>query len=255
MSAPRLRTTQAGGVWVRFREERLITVSVATLLALCLLIVLGVWQLQRKSWKEGLLRDIAQRSAQSPADVGMRIFADPPPAFSHVRLTGRFLYKKERYWFSDGRLGSGFQVFTPFEIAPGYVVWVNRGYVPARLRDPATRAEGQIAGIVTVAGLVREGGERNAFTPANDVSRNVWYWRDLPALQSSAFTSEVKFAPVMVDVDAAPANPGGWPEGGTSLVALPNRHLEYAITWFGLAFTLIGVYLAFVRGRLSRNRQ
>ncbi len=255
MSAPLPPSTQAGGAWARFRAAGLVTVTIATLAALCLLIWLGTWQLQRKAWKEGLLRDVAQRSGQAPADVGMSIFAAPPPVFSHVRLTGRFLHDKERYWFSDGRLGSGFQVFTPLELQPGHVVWINRGYVPGKLRAPATRIQGQLEGVVTVTGLVREVGERNAFTPANDVAGNVWYWRDLPALQASAFTPEVKFAPVMVDADAVPANPGGWPEGGNSLVALPNRHLEYAVTWYGLALTLIAVYLSFVRSRLSRGGQ
>lgn len=255
MIAPPPQSAQARGVWARFREAGLVTVTLASLVALCLLIGLGTWQLQRKSWKEGLLRDIAQRSGQPPVDVGANIFAAPPPVFSHVRLRGRFLHDKERYWFSDGRLGSGFQVFTPLEVAPGHVVWVNRGYIPARFRDPAARAQGQVEGVVSVTGSVREGGERNAFTPANDVAGNVWYWRDLPALQASAFTSDVKFASVMVDADASPANPGGWPEGGASRPTLPNRHLEYAVTWYGLALTLIAVYFSFVRSRLSRSRQ
>jgi surfeit locus 1 family protein len=172
-----------------------------------------------------------------------------------VRLTGRFLNEKERYWFSDGRLGSGFQVFTPLEIAPHQVVWVNRGYVPEALRDPQNRNAGQSRGETEVVGLVRTPGEHNLFTPANDVVRNVWYWRDLPALQESAFPPDTQYAPVMVDADAVPANPGGWPEGGASLPNLPNRHLEYAITWYGLALALIAVFFSYARTRLTGRRE
>lgn len=239
----------------RVRTAGLVAPALATLAALCLLTALGTWQLQRKAWKEGLLRAIAERSGQPPADVGDAIFTAPPPAFTHVRLSGRFLHDKERFWFSDGRLGPGFQVFTPLEVAPARVVWVNRGYVPAKLREPGTRALGQVGGDVTVVGLVREAGERNAFTPANDPARNEWYWRDLPGLQASAFTSDVNYAPVMVDADARPANPGGWPEGGAALAPLPNRHLGYALTWYGLAVALIAVFFSFARGRLARPRE
>lgn len=255
MSGSSHSTASPVGFWSRYRTAGLLTPTIAMILALSLLAGLGTWQLQRKAWKEALLRDIAQRSDQPPIDVTTTILASPLPIFSHVRVTGRFRHDKERFWFSGGRLGSGFQVFTPLEVAPGQVVWVNRGYIPAHLREPSTRQASQIAGDATIVGLIREPGEKNVFTPANDVARNVWYWRDLPALQASAFAPDVKYAPVMLDADAKPANPGGWPEGGTSLIRPPNRHLEYALTWYGLALTLIGVFFAFARGRLIHPRE
>ena len=61
--------------------------------------------------------------------------------------------------------------------------------------------------------------------------------------------------PFFVDADAEPANPGGFPRGGATRLVLPNRHLEYALTWYGLALTLIGVFTAFARGRLRSLRQ
>ena len=45
-------------------------------------------------------------------------------------------------------------------------------------------------------------------------------------------------------------DPGGWPKGGVTLVNLPNRHLEYAFTWFGLAGALAAIFAAFVAARL-----
>ena len=48
--------------------------------------------------------------------------------------------------------------------------------------------------------------------------------------------------------------PGGLPRGGVTRLDLPNRHLEYALTWYGLALTLIGVYGAFAASRLRLAR-
>ena len=228
--------------------------TIATVIAWGLLMVLGTWQMQRKAWKEQLLGEIASRTAAAPIDIGAGIFdrnAGQVLAWTKVRLKGRFRHDKERYWFADGRLGSGFHVFTPLEVDPNRIVWIDRGYIPASLKDPGLRAGGQSPGDVEITGIVHIPGEHNAFTPANDVARNVWFWRDLPALQASAFTAEVIAAPVMVD-DARPPNPGDWPEGGLEHLPKPhNRQLEYAVTWYGLGLTLIGVFFAFARGRLK----
>ncbi len=239
----------------------LLAPSIASLIVLAVLLSLGTWQMNRKTWKEGLLAQRLGMAQKAPVEAGPALLLANPPEFMRVQLTGQFLHDKERFWFADGREGSGFHVFTPFEVAtsppsiPRVTVWVNRGYIPARLRDPAQRAQGQVQGQTTVAGVTRLGGERNSFTPANDVAKNVWYWKDLPALHASAFPGHVPLVPVMIDVDAQPAPPGGWPRGGTAQARLSNRHLEYALTWYALAATLIGVFLAFARSRLVRATQ
>ena len=236
----------------RLRSSGLIWPTLMTGVALPILLGLGTWQMQRKTWKDGLIAQRVAMSLKEPVEAGQPLlFAAVPPEFLRVRLNGRFLHDKERFWFADGPEGSGFHVFTPFEVAEAKVVWVNRGYIPARLRDPANRIAGQTQGPTGLSGVVRLPGERNRFTPANDVARNVWYWKDLPALQASAFAQTVAYAPIMVDLDATPAPAGGWPKGGTAAAPLSNRHLEYAFTWYALAATLIGVFLVFARGRLS----
>ncbi len=81
---------------------------------------------------------------------------------------------------------------------------------------------------------------------------NLWYWRDLDGLFQAAFGAgdRVSRAPFFVDAEA-PA-PGGWPKGGATRLELPNRHLEYAITWFGLAAALAAVFAAYAVPRLRR---
>lgn len=241
----------------RIKQAGLLWPLLAGMIALAILLGLGTWQWQRKAWKDALVQQIELRvkgAARRP-DVASLFATDAakrPLPYERLQLSGRFHHDKERFLFADGREGSGFHVLTPLEVAPDQVVWINRGYVPLALKDPAKRIAGQIAGVVDVAGLAREQGDRNAFTPDNDVQKNTWYWRDLPAFTRSAFgDGKVAGARLALDASPEPQNPGGWPRGGTTLLKISNRHLEYAMTWWGLAATLIGVFFVFARGRLK----
>jgi surfeit locus 1 family protein len=94
---------------------------------------------------------------------------------------------------------------------------------------------------------------KGVFTPDNEPQANLWYWRDFSGLFASAFSGGDRgFIPVFLD--ASSAAPGGWPRGGATLLELPNRHLEYAITWFGLAAALLAVFGAYVATRLREPR-
>ncbi|MCK9910167.1 hypothetical protein MXD81_13565, partial [Microbacteriaceae bacterium K1510] len=91
------------------------------------------------------------------------------------------------------------------------------------------------------------------FIPANDAGRNIWYWRDIDAMASvAAGPDAARVRRFIVDAEAEPAPPGGWPRGGVTRLTLPNRHLEYALTWYGLAAALVAVFIAFA---VTRWRQ
>lgn len=242
------------------RRHGLLGSAIATVVAFAILVALGNWQMQRKSWKDGLLAQIAERTHAAAVDV---TDADPESLrtgdaeYSHVRVTGRFLHDKEQYlWAPDAKLGPGYHVYTPLQTAAGALVWINRGWVPEGLRDGASRIAGQIADAVTLSGLYRAPiTDAGAFAPDNDAQRRVYYWRNLAGMHADAFGAEkASVRPYFIDADAEPANPGGWPKGGVTFVELPNRHLEYAITWYGLAGTLLAVYAAFAATRLKRER-
>ena len=105
-------------------------------------------------------------------------------------------------------------------------------------------------------GLVRGPVVSGMFTPINDVAHNLWYWPDISALTASAFGGAgAQTMAFTVDADAKPAPPGGLPTGGVTRLDVPNRHLEYALTWYGLGLTLIGVYVAFAMSRLRAPAQ
>jgi surfeit locus 1 family protein len=228
--------------------------TVLTLMGLAVLIGLGNWQMSRKAWKEALIAKIAERIGAPPirlaGDNQVTRVETNDREYLHVSFKGRFHHDKERYLYAPAPAGLGWHIYTPLEWGPARFVWINRGFVPDERKDPATRREGQVSGEVEVTGLVRVGHGKGAFVPDNDVARNLWYWPDAAAMHASAFagTGASAFG-YTVDADARPEPPGGLPRGGVTRLDLPNRHLEYALTWYGLALALIGVFVAFARGR------
>jgi surfeit locus 1 family protein len=156
----------------------------------------------------------------------------------------------------DEMLGPGFHVYTPLETPDGRVVLVNRGFVPAGLKEAALRPAGQLGGAVTLTGLVRGPRPAGWFVPPSEPARNMFYWPDhagMLGMMREGREGRPSPVPFFVEADAEPANPGGWPQGGATRLALSNRHLEYALTWYGLALTLVGVFVAFARGRLRQQ--
>ena len=213
--------------------------------------------MRRLAWKEGLLATIAERTTAPPVPIPDE--ADWPTlkpdgyAYRHVTLTGTFEHGKEAHVFrplEEARgpfHGIGDLVLTPLRLASGAHVIVNRGFVPMARLDPATRQAGQLAGTVTVTGLMREPEGRNLFTPKDDPARNSWFTRD-PAGIAKAYGIP-RVAPFTIDADAS-AVPGGLPQGGETVLDIPNNHLSYALTWFGLAGGLLGVFGAYAWRRL-----
>jgi len=221
--------------------------TVFSLPALLICVALGAWQIERLFWKRDL---IAQRQAAvtaAPIAVPKTLAEARGMEFRHVSDEGVFLNDKEIYLgaTSEGG-GQGYQVLTPLLEPEGRVVFVNRGYIPAELRDPSKRAAGQIVGTTRIEGLLRlpPAGKPNWFLPANRPDLNYWFWVDLPAM--SATDKLERVAPFYIDAGATP-NPGGWPKGGVTRLSLPNNHLQYAITWFSLAVALIVIYVLFHR--------
>ncbi len=123
--------------------------------------------------------------------------------------------------------------------------------IPQALRNPNTRAAGQLEGQQHIVGVWRTPDAANLFSPPADIQKRIWYVRDVTAIAKRDHLQLV--APVVVEADATP-NPGGWPKGGQTTVDIPNNHLQYAITWLLLAAGLVAVYIAYhrQRGRLGR---
>ena len=237
------------------QQKGLVGLTALMLAGLALLIGLGVWQLKRLEWKQGLIAQIEARTKGPPItleDAVALAGQGRDPSYYRVRVDGRFHHAKERYLYavSEGRVG--WHVITPLETEDGDIVLVDRGFVPDELKDPSARALRQVENVVTVTGIVRTPETQTLFTPDNEPKVNRWFWRDLAGMARSMFPAgTIDVAPFFLEADKSKV-PGFWPEGGQTRLEIPNNHLQYAITWFLLGACLLIVYGLYVRSLYRR---
>lgn len=198
------------------------------LLLFATFISLGVWQIQRLSWKLDLIARVDQRV--HAAAVAAPKTASLADEYRKVTVTGSLLNDKETVVQAVTELGAGFWVLTPLRQTDGAIVLVNRGFVSAERRDAARHS--QPAGPITVTGLLRLTEPKGGFLRDNDPETERWYSRDVAAIAAARHLPNA--AAYFIDADATP-NPGGYPVGGLTVIHFSNNHLVYAITWFGLA--------------------
>lgn len=246
------------------RKSSLIWPTVLTLVGLAILLSLGTWQMQRLAWKEALIARLEAAAKAAPvalASVDAPVFDAPSieNEFRRVTLSGTFEHDKELHVWSPGKRGPAWSVVTPLRLAtpiergekaPIERVLVNRGVVPDASKAAAARTSGNPPGVIDITGRVRLA-HAGTFSSNADPARNQWYDYDLERMRKTVGDS-AGIAPFFVEAEQ-PTGGAGAPQPDLAAVNLSNRHLEYALTWYGLAVTLAGVYLAWVFSRRRRS--
>ncbi len=238
----------------------LILPALFSAVGIAILLKLGFWQLDRLAWKNDLIARVQARmtvpSVPAPFEIEWPKVNAKSDEYRRVRAVGTYKHEYEVAVYTTlskakGRLsGQGYWILTPLVLPSGATIIVNRGFVPLAFRDPDTRKYGLIQGQVTIVGPLRMPEQRNWFTPDNVPSHNNWYRKD-PA-EIAKILKLKRVAPFLIDSDGS-ANPTRMPQAGETWVDFPNNHLGYAITWFGLAAALAGVFLAFAWQRLMES--
>ena len=231
----------------------LVCIAVGTVV----LLGLGTWQVQRLAWKEAMIeRAQTNRTAEPIPYDGLFPLEETGEDLEYlpVTVTGRFLHDREVYYFATYEGGAtGRFVYTPLERADGSIVWVNRGFVLQEDVDPARRADGQIEGVIEVRGLSRmaPAEKPNSLFPDNEPQNRLFFWKDRDAMTEAAGLDPTQVLPFFVDAarDGPHAAPR-LPVGGVTRIEFPNNHLQYAVTWYGLALTLLVVGGAFLWRRI-----
>ena len=220
--------------------------ALISLVAFCILIGLGVWQVQRLKWKTGLLHriDALQHAPPEPIDAVLRRIPDRiDVSFSRVQLDCPQVQATpvERL-FAVGPDGAGYRLITACTLATGPFrsILVDRGFVPQSGDAPPTVAPGPSI-VEPVVGVLRTPDKRSFAAAQNQPAQHLWYWRDLAGM--AAELKAPRPAPVFLMLES-PAPRDGVPRPAPLPANIPNNHLGYAITWFGLAAALAGVYLA-----------
>ncbi len=225
-------------------RPNLLLISIFALASLVVLVGLGSWQLQRLAWKEDLIERINARLKQAPValeEALERRSAGENVDFLRVKLRGTYDHAKGQYFYALSKNEFGWRMLTPMTPASGQPLLIDRGFLPdpqKPLAVPASEAPVEVIGALRLDYLPKE-----TFTPDNDLNTNSWFWFDLNALRQATTLSELR--PIVIQLDT-PDHSGQWPFATALSPNLPNKHFGYALTWFGLAITLLGVYIAFI---------
>ena len=235
-------------------SKKFLVLTIAALLGTVFLLGLGTWQLQRMHWKAALLAKLETRAVAEPVAlaVAREMFtrSGDDVRFLRVNARGRYRHDAEMHLYGIWQKQPGWRVITPLETVAGETLLVIRGFVPDAMKRAETRRDGQPDGEVDLVGRLRFAEAPGTFIPDNDTAANQWYWRDLAAMQKAADTVNGSSSiPFFLELESA-AHPAQWPQPApVSAASLHNRHLGYALTWFGLAGALLCVYGLMFRAR------
>ena len=221
-------------------------------------VALGTWQVHRRAWKHDLIARVDARVHASPVDAPGRgqwpQVAAANDEYRRVKLSGSFLQDKSVRVRASTELGMGSWLLTPLRTPSGDIVIVNRGFVsPTWCAGKADCTAGP-SGPATVSGLLRISEPKGAFLQKNDPAGDRWFSRDVAAIAAAKGLADV--APYFVDADAA-SSPGrgegnDGPVGGLTVIAFPDNHLSYALTWYALALlTLVGAWVVWKTSRMA----
>ena len=236
------------------RTPRIWPVLLATLIGTAILVTLGIWQVQRLQWKEALLAQLAANAAAAPIDLAAAVqmaAQGRDMEFVRVKFPGTYNHERWKKMIATYQGGQGWTVITPAQSADGFAVIVDRGRIPGQLTE-FDRPEGT----VEIDGVIRTYPRGRAmFDPENDDTANLWYWWDVPAmLAASGLPEGLKPFPYVVQLLPAAAT-GAFPAPEEPQARLANNHLGYAITWFGLALTLLVVAGVYVLDIVRKRRR
>ncbi|HXI87754.1 MAG TPA: SURF1 family protein [Parvularculaceae bacterium] len=224
--------------------------TIFAVVSVAILIALGVWQLERRVWKLDLIARAEARTKEAPIPFDEAVRREEMGEnmeYAPVAVSGVYANDLETPVFGTLDGVAGAYVFTPLDVAaPGgeqRFVYIDRGFAPQEFAALATRPKSALKDEMTVKGLFRTPEKPTSleqfFRPDADPDGKLWFTRD-PRLFAEA--RKIKASPYYVDSSGA-ENPAPWPKGGVTRLDFYNHHLEYALTWFGLAAALVGVYL------------
>ena len=211
---------------------------------LAILVALGSWQVQRLIWKSEIIETFTARAAAVPVSVDALTGDADDNQFRRLRLSGTLLHDQEIYLTGRTYEGNaGFHVITPFRRSDDSIIFINRGWVSEEYRLPNSRPFSIKTGIITIDGIVRLPQRQGYFVPDNEPDRGFWFtlkpdeiarYKNLMSAETAFYVDRVRTDDVITLPIAAEVR-----------INVRNAHLNYALTWFGVALSLIGVYTAY----------
>lgn len=206
-----------------------------------ILISLGSWQVRRLAWKQGVLAEITARITADPVALP----ADPDPErdrYLPVRVTGTMGPEELHVLVSTRDLGAGYRIVAPFQTGDGRRILIDRGFIPTE-----AKGETRTTGAMQITGNLHWPDEIDSFTPDPEIDENIWFARDVPTLAATLNTEPLLLiARSQTDPKVTPLP--------VTVVGIPNDHLQYAVTWFGLALVWAAMTIYFLWRTRTRAR-
>ena len=213
------------------------------LIGIVILVSLGHWQVQRLAWKQEILAEIDGRIAAAPIEIPTAV-SEENDRFLSVRGEGRILDEELHVLASSKQTGAIYRVISPFEMSDGRRIMVDRGWIKPDQKDTP-----RVAMFAEIEGNLHWPKEIDSYTPENDVAGNIWFARDVPQMAEA-----LNAAPILVVLSkTSETDPAVTPMPVTS-AGIPNDHLNYAVTWYGLALVWLVMTLYYLRRMRAKHK-
>lgn len=239
------------------RKRGVLGLAIIAAIMVGVLASLGAWQLQRRVEKHALIDALTERLAAAPVSLPpVSQWSGLNPArdeFKRVTFTAIYERKPDAMVYSSGSAvrtdvsGPGTWAFLPAALPGSGRVVVNAGFVQNTMQERA-QEDRAVAPLVTGAPVAMSGYLRfpeaaGTLTPAENADKRLWFSRDHTSMARVLGWGEV--APFYIDLEQ-PVPASGTPKPGPLDVKLKDNHLQYAITWFGLAIVVLIAFGAWV---------
>ena len=232
--------------------------TIFSILIFALLFSFGTWQVKRLFWKEALIERYITQSQSNPIKNPSKLDFSNVNEFKSVELSGSFLHKDEVYITGKTYEGNaGFHVITPFNLSNNKIILINRGWVSEGYRNPKKRKFSLVEGQIVLKGIIRFPQKKGYFVPENDGNNGFWFTiKPNEIINFLNLTSNQVINNYYIDA-LRQGEKLTLPIGVTGKPKLRNQHLSYAVTWYGLALSLLFVYFSYhvSSGRLSFKKK
>ena len=212
---------------------------ISFIIALLILLSLSFWQVKRLVWKTNLIEQRVSNFEADPKNLN-EIIKPQENEFKKVFVKGQLLNEFEFFMPALSKNGNnGFHIIVPLQVEKQKLILFDTGWVPLRKKEKNTRLNHLIKGEKKFTAVIRLPGRKGYFQPENDNIKNFWFFVE-PELMEKTISKKLESN---FYLETFNNGPNGYPLGNQTRIYLRNNHLQYAITWFLIALSLVGVFL------------
>ena len=238
--------------------------GIFSLAVVALCVGLGVWQLQRRAEKQTLIAALTERLASAPGALPLAsqwsALAPVRDEFRRVRFVATWQPRPDAMVYSAGSAvrdditGPGTWAFLPATLPSGEIVVINAGFVQNTMQDRAQQDRAVTRLITgepaTLTGYLRFPESAGTLTPPENMAKRLWFSRDHLAMARTLGWDEggKPVAPFYIDLET-PVPASGIPKPGPLTVRLKDNHMQYIITWFGMAGVVVIAFAVWWRAQ------